>query len=203
MIIILFDLIYALPNQNLQNWQKQLREAIDLSSHHLSLYQLTIEKGTKFYKMHQNNDFKMPKDDLAADFYDLTNQITKENNLNLYEISNYSQKNKECQHNLNYWLSGDYLGIGAGAHSRLYFDDQPRKRSYIMNYHDPKKWQNNILSKNNAIQNIGHLTLEELLEELLIMGLRLNSGINNEIFQRHFAKKYQDLINLEKDSKII
>ncbi len=197
-----FDLIYARPKQTLKDWQKELKQAIDLSANHLSLYQLTIEKGTKFYKMHQDKDFQMPKDDLAADFYDLTNNITQENHLNLYEISNYAKKDKECQHNLNYWLSGDYLGLGAGAHSRLYFDDSSKKRSYVMNYHDPKKWQNNILSQYNAIQNIGFLSKEELLEELVMMGLRLDMGMDNDIFQHHFSKKYQDLLNLKEIKKL-
>ena len=152
--------------------------------------------------MHQDKDFQMPKDDLAADFYDLTNNITQENHLNLYEISNYAKKDKECQHNLNYWLSGDYLGLGAGAHSRLYFDDSSKKRSYVMNYHDPKKWQNNILSQYNAIQNIGFLSKEELLEELVMMGLRLDMGMDNDIFQHHFSKKYQDLLNLKEIKKL-
>ena len=197
-----FDLIYARPKQTLKDWQKELKQAIDLSANHLSLYQLTIEKGTKFYKMHQDKDFQMPKDDLAADFYDLTNNITQENHLNLYEISNYAKKDKECQHNLNYWLSGDYLGLGAGAHSRLDFDDSSKKRSYVMNYHDPKKWQNNILSQYNAIQNIGFLSKEELLEELVMMGLRLDMGMDNDIFQHHFSKKYQDLLNLKEIKKL-
>lgn len=71
-----------------------------------------------------------------------------------------------------------------------------------MNYHDPKKWQNNILSQYNAIQNIGFLSKEELLEELVMMGLRLDMGMDNDIFQHHFSKKYQDLLNLKEIKKL-
>ncbi len=192
-----FDLIYARPNQILKDWENELKEAIDLSPNHLSLYQLTIEKGTKFYSMHKNKEFKIPKEKLATDFYDLTNEITAQNNLNLYEISNYAKKGKECRHNMAYWQSQDYLGVGAGAHSRVFFDND-KERSKIMMFHEPKKWQNEVLEFGNAIQEIEKINSGELLEEIIIMGLRLESGINNDIFLKYFGKNYQDLLDFKK-----
>ncbi len=191
-----FDLIYSRPNQNLKEWEAELKEAIKLSPNHLSLYQLTIEKGTKFYAMHKNKEFNIPKDNVAADLYDLTNDITAKYGLELYEISNYAKKGQECKHNLAYWQSQDYLGIGAGAHSRVYLS-KDKKRSKIMMFHNPKKWQNEILKSGNAIQEIGNNNKNELLEEVLIMGLRLSDGIENEVFLRHFGKKYQDIIDIK------
>jgi oxygen-independent coproporphyrinogen-3 oxidase len=191
-----FDLIYARPEQELVAWRKELDEAIKLSPNHLSLYQLTIEKGTPFYASHKKNEFQIPGDDLAADFYELTNDITSKNSLDLYEISNYSKKGSECKHNLVYWQSEDYLGIGPGAHSRVYFDGS-KNRSKIMTYHAPNKWQDSVLTNGDANQEIRETKAAELLDEIVLMGLRLRSGIDNKIFEKHFEKKYQDLFDIK------
>lgn len=192
-----FDLIYARPNQNLKNWQKELETAISLSVNHLSLYQLTIEKGTKFYGQYLNKEFILPDENLAADLYETTNQITAKNGLELYEISNYAKKNFECRHNLSYWKSDDYLGIGAGAHSRIYFDDE-KKRTAIMMKHKPEDWLKSIAEKNHAIQSEEKISEQELLEEIMLMGLRLKDGIENAVFVRHFKKNIEEIFDLEK-----
>jgi oxygen-independent coproporphyrinogen-3 oxidase len=192
-----FDLIYARPNQTLKSWQEELQKAILLSAHHLSLYQLTIEKGTKFYGQYLNKEFTLPSEDLAANLYEMTNQITSENGLNLYEISNYAKKGFECKHNLAYWQSDDYLGIGAGAHSRIYLDDQ-KERLAIMMLHQPKRWLEAIKLKRNAIQNETKISQEELLEEVILMGLRLKKGIDNQVFQKHFNKNINEIFDSQK-----
>lgn len=192
-----FDLIYGRPKQKLQDWQNELEQAIKLSAHHLSLYQLTIEKGTKFYKMQKNQEFIMPNNDLAADFYEITNEITEKYGLDLYEISNYAKEYYQCQHNLAYWKSQDYLGLGAGAHSRIKFTEN-KNRVKIMMFHKPEKWQNEIFHNNNAIQELTEVNNEELLEEILLMGLRLKEGINNKIFLQYFNKTYQELLDAKK-----
>ncbi|MBM3580252.1 MAG: radical SAM family heme chaperone HemW, partial [Alphaproteobacteria bacterium] len=122
-----FDLIYARPEQRLVDWSHELAQALSFGSKHLSLYQLTIEKGTKFFAEFQKKKFLMPEENLAAEFYEITNEITSGAGLELYEISNYTQKNFECRHNLAYWRSEDYLGIGAGAHSRVYFSGETQR----------------------------------------------------------------------------
>ena len=109
------DLIYTRPNQELKKWQNELEEAIKLSPFHISLYQLIIEKGTQFYK----NKIKLPNENESIKFYEFTRNFLEKNNLKFYEISNYSQKGYESKHNLTYWKSGEWLGIGAGAHSRI------------------------------------------------------------------------------------
>jgi putative oxygen-independent coproporphyrinogen III oxidase len=192
-----FDLIYARPKQNLKDWETELKRAIELSPNHLSLYQLTIEKGTQFYSSFKKGEFEMPDENLSADFYDLTNEITSKAGLELYEISNYATKGSECEHNLVYWKSEDYLGIGAGAHGR-FFQDGSKNKMKTMNFYDPLKWQNKVLENGNAIQEIAQIDKDELLEEIIMMGLRLKEGIHNEVFERHFGKKYQDLFDLKK-----
>lgn len=197
-----FDLIYARPKQELKKWEEELKEAIKLSPNHLSLYQLTIEKGTPFYVQARDKKFIMPEENLAADFYELTNEITAKNNLDLYEISNYAKKGNECKHNLVYWRSGDYLGIGAGAHSRVYFDGENNRKMLRM-LSEPFKWMEEVLKSDHVgIQQIKDVKKDELLEEIVMMGLRLKEGINNKIFQQHFNKNYQDLLGIKNLQKL-
>ncbi|MES2677219.1 MAG: radical SAM family heme chaperone HemW [Pseudomonadota bacterium] len=197
-----FDLIYARPNQDLKSWEKELQNAIELSANHLSLYQLTIEKGTKFYGQYLNKEFVLPDENLSADLYELTNQITSQNGLELYEISNYAKAGFECKHNLAYWQSNDYLGIGAGAHSRVYLNDE-KLRSAIIMLHQPAAWLEAALEKNVAIQKIEKVSQEELLEEVILMGLRLKNGIDNAVFQKHFGKNIEQIFDLEKLENLI
>jgi putative oxygen-independent coproporphyrinogen III oxidase len=197
-----FDLIYARPNQNLSDWEKELKTAISLSANHLSLYQLTIEKGTKFYGQYLNNEFVLPDENLAADLYETTNQITSQNGLELYEISNYAKPGFECKHNLAYWQSDDYLGIGAGAHSRVYLNNDAERSAIIM-LHQPTAWLEAALQKQVAIQKIDKVSKEELLEEVILMGLRLKNGIDNQIFQKHFGKNISEIFDFQKLKPLI
>ncbi len=197
-----FDLIYARPNQNLSDWKQELETAISLSANHLSLYQLTIEKGTKFYGQYLNKEFVLPDENLAADLYETTNQVNAGHGLELYEISNYAKKGFECKHNLAYWQSDDYLGIGAGAHSRVYLDDE-QERSAIIMLHQPAAWMEAALNKGVAIQKIDKVNQEELLEEVILMGLRLRNGIDNQVFQQHFGKNISEIFDARKLQKLI
>ena len=197
-----FDLIYARPEQSLKSWQEELGQALKLSANHLSLYQLTIEKGTPFYRQFQDGKFTLPNEDLAADLYVSTNEICAKNGLELYEISNYAKKGFESQHNLSYWKSEDYLGIGAGAHSRIYFDGD-ETRSALTMFHEPNFWMKSALGKKTAIQKLDKVNREELLQEVVLMGLRLKEGIKNEVFERHFKQGIFEIFNLEKLEDLI
>jgi coproporphyrinogen III oxidase-like Fe-S oxidoreductase len=231
-----FDLIYARPKQRLEDWADELKRAINFGTKHLSLYQLTIEKGTKFFSEFQQKKFIMPDENLSADFYDMTNQITADAGLELYEISNYaispqpsslaqsaedlvslelySQtheilgqrprmtavneiKDYRCKHNLVYWQGGDYLGIGAGAHSRVYLEDE--LRSAIIMLHEPMSWLKKVEESGAGIQKIEKVSQEELLEELILMGLRLREGISENVF----AKTFSEIFNQQKLEKLI
>lgn len=192
-----FDLIYARPEQQLNDWEQELKRAINFGTKHLSLYQLTIEKGTKFFSEFQQKKFIMPDENLAADFYELTNQITSDAGLELYEISNYAKKNFECAHNLVYWQGGDYLGIGAGAHSRIYLDGEESRSSLIM-LHEPLSWLKKVEENGAGIQKTEKISKEELCEELVLMGLRLKDGIQDEIFYPHFKKNLRDIFDFKK-----
>ena len=99
-----FDLIYARQNQSLEGWRAELKQAIDMAVDHLSLYQLTIEQGTRFGDLFTRNRLRgLPTDELAADMYDITQKVCSENGLNAYEISNHARAGSECHHNQIYW----------------------------------------------------------------------------------------------------
>ncbi|MFM7333281.1 MAG: coproporphyrinogen-III oxidase family protein, partial [Tabrizicola sp.] len=110
------DLIYARQNQTLAAWRDELHRALDFGTSHLSLYQLTIEDGTVFGQMHAKNLLKgLPHEDLSADMFELTQEITRQAGLPAYEVSNHARPGDESRHNLIYWRMGDYAGIGPGA----------------------------------------------------------------------------------------
>ncbi|NCO16271.1 MAG: radical SAM family heme chaperone HemW, partial [Alphaproteobacteria bacterium] len=115
-----FDLIYARQNQTLADWRAELQAALAMAADHLSLYQLTVEAGTVFGDRLARGMLRgLPGDDLAADFYAVTQELCEAAGLPAYEISNHARTGAESRHNLIYWRAGDYAGIGPGAHGRL------------------------------------------------------------------------------------
>ena len=216
-----FDLIYARPQQSISDWQKELKQALDFAVPHLSLYQLTIEKGTKFFSEYQQNKFNLPDENLSIELYEMTSKIMQENNYLHYEISNFAKENFQSRHNLQYWKSGDYIGIGAGAHSRVRFKNNQRMAIQMIS--EPNNWitknlsyqQNNfnlshkielnetINYKINAIQDISSLDQISQIEEIILMGLRLDSGIDLSIFLKFFNKDFFEIFDKNKINFLI
>jgi len=190
-----FDLIYARQGQNLESWESELARALELSANHLSLYQLTIEKGTPFYSLYKSGELKMPSEELAADMYELTEKIMQENGFSSYEVSNYAKPKFESRHNLNYWNYGDYVGIGAGAHGRVNIDG---KKIATMMIHNPENWQKSVLDKGCGLQSQEEVGKEDMLSEAILMGLRLKDGIKKDRFLKTFNKIPEDLLNKDK-----
>lgn len=180
-----FDLIYALPEQTLSQWKKELSEALKLCTNHISLYQLTIEKATPFFNRYREGNLILPSNDVAADMYDWTYEALQLVSLNRYEISNYAKTGEECVHNLCYWNYDEYLGIGPGAHSRLH---QQNHIEAIMMTHRPEKWLEQVKNNSHGIQSSLKLAKNEVIEEAFMMGMRLAAGINKANF--HKKTKY-------------
>lgn len=164
------DLIYARPDQSADQWEAELRQALSFGTDHMSLYQLTIEPGTRFETMVRTGQFVPADNDDAATLYDMTQSLTSAAGLPAYEISNHARPGSESRHNLSYWRYDDYIGIGPGAHGR-------RLNNATQRHKKPE----NFLS---AIDRNSHaLASEELLDpasratEALLMGLRLAEGI--------------------------
>jgi oxygen-independent coproporphyrinogen-3 oxidase len=170
-----FDLIYARPRQTLEDWEDELKEGLWLAQGHISLYQLTIEQGTRYFDLHQAGKLKMPDEDLAADFYDLTQDLTAAAGLPAYEISNHARPGQESRHNMLYWRYGEYAGIGPGAHGRLVINNQ---RHATAAEKMPFDWQRRVTEAGHGLVTDDVLTWEEQGDEFLVMGLRLKEGIS-------------------------
>ncbi len=189
-----FDLIYALPNQTIKTWEQELQEAMQYAKHHLSLYQLTIEKGTPFYLQHKNKKFTLPDSDQAAELYSFTDDFMSSRGLQPYEISNYARSGFESQHNLAYWRYNQYLGIGPGAHSRVMIDNN---LCAVVMHHNPQKWLGNVASEVMPIQQKTALSKEDILLEYLIMGLRIKEGIELTKLEQLLRQPTNQLLNIK------
>ena len=171
-----FDLIYARQGQTVAEWEGELAEALALNTGHLSLYQLTIEPGTAFGDRFARGRLPgLPDEEASADMYELTQALTLAAGLPAYEISNHARPGSECKHNLIYWRSGDYAGIGPGAHGRL---TSGQHRYATEAIRAPGAWLDSVIADGTgeAVRSI--VPEEEQLEERLMMGLRLVEGID-------------------------
>jgi putative oxygen-independent coproporphyrinogen III oxidase len=184
-----FDLIYARPRQVLEDWKDELTEALWLAQGHVSLYQLTIELGTRFYDLHRAGKLIMPDEDLSADFFELTQDLTNSAGLPAYEISNHARPGQESRHNLIYWRYGEYAGIGPGAHGRLLIGNQ---RHATATEKLPFEWQKKVDARGHGLVTDDILTWEEEGDELLVMGLRLREGIDPKRFATLSGRKISD-----------
>ncbi len=165
-----FDLIYALPKHTMASWRDELDHALGLGTSHLSLYQLTIEPGTRFASDVRRGDFAPLDDDAAADLFALTATMTAAAGLPAYEISNHARPGEESRHNLTYWRYEDYAGIGPGAHGR-------RGGLATTRHRKPENWLAAIQRNGHGMQEERALGLCEQAAEALLMGLRLREGV--------------------------
>lgn len=172
-----FDLIYARQDQTLDDWRAELGTALDMAVDHLSLYQLTIEEGTAFWDRAERGLLRgLPSDDLGADLYDLTQDLCEQAGFIAYEVSNHARPGAESKHNLLYWRGGDYAGIGPGAHGRLTINGQ---RHATECWKQPEAWLKAV-DAGSGIKVKEGLSIPDVGDERLIMGLRLLEGIDIE-----------------------
>ena len=170
-----FDLIYARPGQTLEAWRAELTEALALAGRHLSLYQLTIEEGTPFAELHARGRLKVPDQEVAHAFYELTRELTEAAGLPAYEISNHAAPGEECRHNLLYWRYGEYAGIGPGAHGRIVAGAARQATAAERN---PERWAALVEAQGHGLAEMAPLGRAEEADEALLMGLRLREGID-------------------------
>ncbi len=170
------DLIYARPGQSVEAWQDELRAALDLGVRHLSAYQLTIEPGTAFFRLHEAGKLATPPDEDAVALLETTRAVCADAGLPAYEVSNHAAPGEESRHNLIYWRYGDYAGVGPGAHGRLTLSDGARLAAETVR--DPARWLAQVEQHGNGVAATTRLSMQEQAEELLLMGLRLEEGIS-------------------------
>lgn len=174
-----FDLIYALPGDTEVSWSAMLAQALSLGTRHLSLYQLTIEQGTRFASMVARRDFEPLNSEAAAALYELTDSMTLAAGMPGYEISNYARSGSESRHNLTYWRYGDYSGVGPGAHGR-------RLGMRSVRHRKPENFMSAIRRNGHGIAEQAALSAIESADEALVMGLRLSEGVPVEEIAERF-----------------
>jgi oxygen-independent coproporphyrinogen-3 oxidase len=195
-----FDLIYGRPGHSVDAWRQELIRALALAGDHLSLYQLTIERGTRFFTDHARGRFVLPDDDTQAALYEATQDLLGAAGLPAYEISNHARPGQESRHNLVYWRYQDYVGIGPGAHGRFAVGDVKRA---TRRHSGPEAWL-------EAVERQGYGTAEqfdvepaEMAREALMMGLRLAEGIERARFARMSGRDIADVIGAAKLGPLI
>lgn len=166
-----FDLIYARPGQSLDEWDAELARALRFGTEHLSLYQLTIEPGTRFATLAAKGELTLPDEDSAAELYEHTRTVAASAGLPAYEVSNHARPGAESRHNLTYWRYQDYAGIGPGAHGRRTGYETARHKK-------PENWLNAITRNGHGAQIDQPLSPRNRATEALVMGLRLDEGID-------------------------
>ncbi len=170
-----FDMIYARPHQTLTKWKNELTSALKEQQGHMSLYQLTIEPETRYADLHDAGKLIIPDDDLSADLYDLTQELTEKAGLPCYEISNHAKPSHESLHNLLYWRYGEYAGVGPGAHGRLH--DGATTFATATEKH-PETWRALVQSQGHGLVQDEVTDAASQAREMLLMGLRINEGID-------------------------
>lgn len=168
------DLMFALPSQTLKEAEQDVSTAIGFASPHLSLYHLTLEPNTYFAKYPPT----VPDDDASAEMQDMIQELMRNGGYQHYEVSAYAKPNRQSRHNLNYWQFGDYLGIGAGAHSKISF---PHRIVRQMRYKQPKAYLE-YTRKGRPIQEEFELARDDIGFEFMLNALRLNDGFPVSLF---------------------
>jgi oxygen-independent coproporphyrinogen-3 oxidase len=166
-----FDLIYARPGQSEAAWEAELTRALAFGTGHLSLYQLTIEPGTRFATLAASGKLPPVDPDHGANLFELTRDLTAAAGIPAYEISNHARPGEQSRHNLTYWRYGDYLGIGPGAHGR-------RAGTATLRRKKPENWLNRITATGHGLESEEDLSPATRATEALLMGLRLDEGVD-------------------------
>ena len=192
------DLMFALPNQSLSDVKDDITKALEIGTSHISYYHLTIEPNTFFYKFPP----QLPDEEKSAEIFDLISNELNFAKFEHYETSAYAKKNNQCLHNLNYWNFGDYLGIGAGAHSKLTCEGKISRKSCFKNPRDYIKNANN----HKFYDDEKLLSENDLIFEFMMNALRLNKGFNQSLFEQRTNLPISIIdkeLSLAKDKKLI
>ena len=192
------DFIYGRQYQSSSKWKEELSQITSLKAPHLSLYQLTIEENTNFYKLFKKDLLKgLPTQKIASEMFDITKRICENSGYTQYEPSNFAIKGFKCKHNLTYWKYNDYIGIGPGAHGRITISE---KRYATEEEKNPDVWLKKTISPNSSTPKITPLDDRLVFEEKLIMNLRISENIPMSIFD--YKKLCPVVINLKENNLI-
>ncbi len=195
-----FDLIYARPGQTVAAWREELSRAFAMAGDHLSLYQLTVERGTPFFAAERGGDFVLPDEDAAAVLFETTQELCDRAGLPAYEISNHARPGGECRHNIVYWTGGDYAGIGPGAHGRLTLDGAVHATETVPG---PENWLDAVERDGHGMRRDDALRPDQRIEELFMMGLRLSAGVDRALFAGRAGLEIEDALEPRRLRRLI
>jgi putative oxygen-independent coproporphyrinogen III oxidase len=172
------DLMYALPEQTLDQAQDDVARAIALAPAHISYYQLTLEPGTVFY----SRPPPLPHEDAAWQIQSAGQKLLAEAGYAQYEVSAYARSAARCRHNLNYWLFGDYVGLGAGAHGKLSLES-PKRILRTIKPKQPREYQDQVRRAQDAVGDLNKVDPRDIPFEFMLNALRLNAGFNSDWYE--------------------
>ncbi|QTM99880.1 oxygen-independent coproporphyrinogen III oxidase [Sediminibacillus dalangtanensis] len=179
---ISIDLIYSLPNQTLEHFERTLHEAFSFQLPHYSAYSLQIEPKTVFYQRYKKGKLHKPKEEVEAEMYQLLTEQMEAHGLNQYEISNFAKPGYESRHNLTYWNNDHYYGMGAGAHGYL-----PGRRT--INLRPLPAYVEQALKDGKPVLHTEPIGLKEQVEEEMFLGLRKRQGVSIKRFQEKYGRE--------------
>ena len=185
------DLIYSIPGQSWEIWERDLNNIIDLNPEHISAYTLTMEKGTGLFQMVKNGQIQMPNDSETGGWFTQTHELLNSNGFSTYEVSNFSRKNMECQHNIHYWRIHPYLAFGPSAHG---FDGSKRWN----NARSLDQYIQQIESERSPVSLSETLTERDNLNEYIGFGLRMSAGIDINKFHGTSKSEFKNKYSLVK-----
>lgn len=168
----------------LSSWIEELRQVTSLCDNHLSLYQLTVERGTPLARSVQNGIVVMPDPDLLASMYIAAVEFLKSKDLLRYEISNFAVSGVECVHNTAYWEGRDYIGVGPGAHSRVSLPSDRKRTLAVVQTHEPKAWMRQVKRHGSGTAKTEILTANQRLKEVVMTMMRTRCGVTNSVLRQ-------------------
>nr|DBA27509.1 TPA: hypothetical protein GDO54_007993 [Pyxicephalus adspersus] len=176
------DVMFGLPGQSLAAWHSTLERLLDQCDNHVSLYQLTLERGTALFKLKEKGQLAFPDQELTAQMYDDARQILGQAGFRHYEVSNFAKNGAVSTHNMSYWLGKQYIGVGPGAHGRFV----PRatggkRREARIQTLEPEPWMKEVMSNGHGTRKVIQQSDFDMLSEMLILGLRMDTGISHEV----------------------
>ncbi|XP_033500093.2 radical S-adenosyl methionine domain-containing protein 1, mitochondrial [Epinephelus lanceolatus] len=185
------DVMFGRPNQSVKSWENELCELLRVSDDHVSLYQLTLERGTQLFKQVQAGKVTMPAEEVTADMYQCARRILHQHGFLQYEVSNFARNNAVSHHNTSYWKGRQYIGVGPGAHGRFVpVGEGGVIREARTQTLEPDVWIHEVQQRGHGTRRRIRLSHLELLEEVLVMGMRMTQGIHHkhwELFSPQLA----------------
>ncbi|XP_053707357.1 radical S-adenosyl methionine domain-containing protein 1, mitochondrial [Synchiropus splendidus] len=175
------DVMFGRPRQSVKSWESELSELLRVCDDHVSLYQLTLERGTRLFRQVEQGEMTTPPEEAAADMYHVARATLRQHSFDQYEVSNFARHNAVSHHNLNYWKGGQYIGVGPGAHGRFIpHGEGGSTREARTQTLEPEVWIREVRQRGHATRRRMKLNHLELLQEVLVTGLRMTDGITQQ-----------------------